>query len=194
MLPKPFSSQEFLLALALLDLKKSIGPDGLHGQMLKILGTRGKQRLLHIINLSWKIGRLHPEWKMTTFITIKKPEEIRVSPTECCPYQSGLKHSCPSNIVLFEADVQPLLFLRQTVLVKYFNKRSSSGKQNQTSKYLNNWVNRQILKKNSPFGQIESENFLTGEVEPSSLQCSLNPTEGLYRVYFHYNLSLPVIK
>ncbi|GFU55600.1 putative RNA-directed DNA polymerase from transposon BS [Nephila pilipes] len=56
MLAKPFSSQDFLLALALLDLKKSPGPDGLHSQMLENLGTRGKQRLLRIINLSWKIG------------------------------------------------------------------------------------------------------------------------------------------
>ncbi|GFS78842.1 uncharacterized protein NPIL_325571 [Nephila pilipes] len=50
MLAKPFSSQEFLLALALLDLKQSPGPDGLHNQMLENLGIREKQRLLHIIN------------------------------------------------------------------------------------------------------------------------------------------------
>ncbi|GFU69750.1 hypothetical protein TNCV_1221381 [Trichonephila clavipes] len=56
MLAKPFSSQEFLFALALLDLKKSPGPDFLYGQMLKNLDTRGKQRLVDIINLSWKIA------------------------------------------------------------------------------------------------------------------------------------------
>ncbi|GFU18397.1 uncharacterized protein NPIL_558751 [Nephila pilipes] len=74
MLAKPFSSQKFLLALALLDLNKSPGPHGLHGQMLESLGTREKQRLLHIINLSWKIGRLPPEGKRAKVIPIKKPE------------------------------------------------------------------------------------------------------------------------
>ncbi|GFS54027.1 uncharacterized protein NPIL_177421 [Nephila pilipes] len=104
---------------------------------------------------------------------LKKLEQVQLS--AACII-TGLKHSCPSNIFLFEADVRPLLFRRQTGLVKYFNKLSSFDQQNQTSKYLNNWVNGQRLKKNSPFIQVEPENFLTGEVEPSSLQCSLNPS------------------
>ncbi|GFY60431.1 hypothetical protein TNIN_176731 [Trichonephila inaurata madagascariensis] len=52
MLAKPFSSQEFLLALACLGLKKSLEPDGLHVQMLKVLDIREKQRLRDIINMS----------------------------------------------------------------------------------------------------------------------------------------------
>ncbi|GFT03824.1 reverse transcriptase domain-containing protein [Nephila pilipes] len=106
---------------------------------------------------------------------LKKLERVQLSAARII---TGLKHSCPSNIVLFEAEVQPLLFRRQTGFVKYFNKLSSFGQQNQTSKYLNNWVNGQKLKKKSPFSQVESENFLTEEVEPSSLQCSLNPSGG----------------
>ncbi|GFT23139.1 uncharacterized protein TNCV_1858681 [Trichonephila clavipes] len=105
-----------------------------------------------------------------------------------------LKYSYPSNIVLFKADLQPILFCRQAGLVKYFNKFSVFGQQNQTSMYLNSWVNRQRLKKNSLFSQVESQNFLTGEVEPSFIQCSLNLSGGFSRVYFHFNLSLPVIK
>ncbi|GFV18938.1 hypothetical protein TNCV_4758231 [Trichonephila clavipes] len=60
--------------------------------------------------------------------------------------------------------------------------------------YLNKRLNKQRLKKYSPFSQVESCNFLTGEVEPSSLQCSLNPSEGLSRVNFRFNLCLTVVK
>ncbi|GFS76497.1 membralin [Trichonephila clavipes] len=67
----------------------------------------------------------------------------------------------------------------------------SFGQQNQSSMYLNNWVNWQRLKKNSPLTKFQ--NILTGEVESSSLQCSLNPSEGLSRVNFRFNLCLPVI-
>ncbi|GFT69651.1 reverse transcriptase domain-containing protein, partial [Nephila pilipes] len=55
---------------------------------------------------------------------LKKLEQIQLSAARII---TDLKHSCPSNIVLFEADVQPLLFCRQTGLVKYFNKLSSFG-------------------------------------------------------------------
>ncbi|GFW46115.1 hypothetical protein TNCV_3277321 [Trichonephila clavipes] len=44
-------------------MTKSPGPDGVFGRMLENLGHRGKLRLLDIINLSWKIGRLPAEWK-----------------------------------------------------------------------------------------------------------------------------------
>ncbi|GFS86289.1 RNA-directed DNA polymerase from mobile element jockey [Trichonephila clavipes] len=56
----------------LLDMTKSPGPDGVFGRMLENLGHRGKLRLLDIINLSWKIGRLPAEWKRATIIPIKK--------------------------------------------------------------------------------------------------------------------------
>ncbi|GFT63739.1 putative RNA-directed DNA polymerase from transposon BS [Trichonephila clavipes] len=56
----------------LLDLTKSPGPDGIFGRMLENLGHRGKLRLLDIINLSWKIGRLPAEWKRAIIIPIKK--------------------------------------------------------------------------------------------------------------------------
>ncbi|GFT21484.1 reverse transcriptase domain-containing protein [Trichonephila clavipes] len=105
---------------------------------------------------------------------LKKLEKVQLSAARII---TGLKPSCPSNIVLFEADLQPLLVLRKAGLVKYFNKLSSFGQRNQT--YLKNWISRQRLKKNSPFSQDEAQNFLTGEAEPSSLQCNFNPLEEL---------------
>ncbi|GFR00255.1 uncharacterized protein TNCT_139091 [Trichonephila clavata] len=47
-----FTSTELLLAMAMLDLTKSPGPDGIFGQMLEELGQLGKQRLVDLINLS----------------------------------------------------------------------------------------------------------------------------------------------
>ncbi|GFU37128.1 reverse transcriptase domain-containing protein [Nephila pilipes] len=47
---------------------------------------------------------------------LKKLELVQLSAARII---TDLEHSCPSNIVLFEADEQPLLFRRQTGLVKY---------------------------------------------------------------------------
>ncbi|GFS90076.1 hypothetical protein TNCV_507661 [Trichonephila clavipes] len=41
--------------------------------MVKHLGDRGKQRLLEIFNLSWKLGRLPWEWKRAIIIPVEKP-------------------------------------------------------------------------------------------------------------------------
>ncbi|GFR11705.1 putative RNA-directed DNA polymerase from transposon BS [Trichonephila clavata] len=58
--------------MAMLDLTKSPGPDGIFGQMLENLGQLGKQRLVDLFNLSWKTGRLPADWKRATIIPIKK--------------------------------------------------------------------------------------------------------------------------
>ncbi|GFT50379.1 reverse transcriptase domain-containing protein [Nephila pilipes] len=47
---------------------------------------------------------------------LKKLEQVQLS--SACII-TGLKHSCPSNIVLLEADVQPLLFRRQNGLTNF---------------------------------------------------------------------------
>ncbi|GFV69684.1 probable RNA-directed DNA polymerase from transposon X-element [Trichonephila clavipes] len=84
-LSRDFSQQELLLAMAFLDMTKSPGPDGVFGRMLENLGHRGKLRLLDIINLSWKIGRLPAEWKRAIIIPIKKAGKNNWSPKEFRP-------------------------------------------------------------------------------------------------------------
>ncbi|GFW36142.1 cyclic nucleotide-gated cation channel alpha-3 [Trichonephila clavipes] len=66
-------------------LSKSPGPDGVFGRMLENLGHRGKLRLLDIINLSWKIGRLPAEWKRAIIIPIKKAGKNNWSPKDFRP-------------------------------------------------------------------------------------------------------------
>ncbi|GFU88488.1 probable RNA-directed DNA polymerase from transposon X-element [Trichonephila clavipes] len=84
-LSRDFSQQELLLAMAFLDMTKSPGPDGVFGRMLENLGHRGKLRLLGIINLSWKIGRLPAEWKRAIIIPIKKAGKNNWSPKDFRP-------------------------------------------------------------------------------------------------------------
>ncbi|GFX93618.1 uncharacterized protein TNCV_1587951 [Trichonephila clavipes] len=71
-LSRVFTSTELLLTMAMLDLTKSPGPDGIFGQMLENLGQLGRQRLVDLVNLSWKKGRLPADWKRATIIPIKK--------------------------------------------------------------------------------------------------------------------------
>ncbi|GFX19279.1 RNA-directed DNA polymerase from mobile element jockey [Trichonephila clavipes] len=84
-LSRDFSQQELLLAMAFSDLTKSPGPDGVFGRMLENLGHRGKLRLLDIINLSWKIGRLPADWKRAIIIPIKKAGKNNWSPKDFRP-------------------------------------------------------------------------------------------------------------
>ncbi|GFU93156.1 putative RNA-directed DNA polymerase from transposon BS [Trichonephila clavipes] len=84
-LSRDFSQQELLLAMAVLDMTKSPCPDGVFGRMLENLGHRGKLRLLDIINLSWKIGRLPAEWKRAIIIPIKKAGKNNWSPKDFRP-------------------------------------------------------------------------------------------------------------
>ncbi|GFX63651.1 putative RNA-directed DNA polymerase from transposon BS [Trichonephila clavipes] len=71
-LSRVFTSTILLLAMAMLDLTKYPGPDGIFGRILENLGQLGKQRLVDLVNLSWKTGRLPADWKRATIITFKK--------------------------------------------------------------------------------------------------------------------------
>ncbi|GFV90541.1 putative RNA-directed DNA polymerase from transposon BS [Trichonephila clavipes] len=53
--------------------------------MFENLGHRGKLRLLDIINLSWKIGRLPAEWKRAIIIPINKAGKNNWSPKDFRP-------------------------------------------------------------------------------------------------------------
>ncbi|GFV90542.1 putative RNA-directed DNA polymerase from transposon BS [Trichonephila clavipes] len=107
---------------------------------------------------------------------------------------TGLRRSCPKEIVLFEADLQPLHLRSKNILTNYFNKLSSYGHHNKTSLYFNNWHNNQRLKRNSPFSYADHLQLPSSHIEPHSLKSCLSPSEGLPRVHFHFNMSAPVTK
>ncbi|GBO11427.1 hypothetical protein AVEN_29703-1 [Araneus ventricosus] len=117
---------------------------------------------------------------------LKKLEKIQLSAARII---TGLKRSCPSVIVLYEADLQTLHIRRQVSLVKYYNKLSSIDQSNKTDRYPKNWTRYQRLKKNSPFSQVKSQHIIADNVEPHSLHCNPNTLEEFSRVNFHYSLS-----
>ncbi|GFS97579.1 putative RNA-directed DNA polymerase from transposon BS [Trichonephila clavipes] len=107
---------------------------------------------------------------------------------------TGLRNSCPKDIVLYEADLQPLSLRRNACLVKYYSKLSSLGFQNRASKFLRSRSNRQRLKRGSPFGRVASGHLVSSSIEHHSLSQIIDPSEGLDGVYFQVDLSIQVSK
>ncbi|GFW40670.1 putative RNA-directed DNA polymerase from transposon BS [Trichonephila clavipes] len=97
---------------------------------------------------------------------------------------TGMRHSCPTDLVLFEADIMPLDLRRKLLLSKYFCKLYSYGDYNRTSAYLITWTNRHRLKRDSPFSRIQAMDLLDQDVEEHFLKNVFNPQEGLPRVLF----------
>ncbi|GIY21196.1 reverse transcriptase domain-containing protein [Caerostris darwini] len=98
--------------------------------------------------------------------------------------------SCPNDIVLYEADLQPLSLRRSSSLVKYYGKLCSLGDRNRTSAYLRDWRNVQRLKRNSPFSMVASAHLLESNVEQLILVQCVDPFDGLPNVHFHTDLSV----
>ncbi|GFS78259.1 probable RNA-directed DNA polymerase from transposon BS [Trichonephila clavipes] len=76
---------------------------------------------------------------------------------------TGMRHSCPTDLVLFEADIMPLDL--RLLLSKYFCKLYSYGDYNRTSAYLITWTNRHRLKRNSPFSRMQAMDLLDQDIE-----------------------------
>ena len=73
-----FTLTELNTALKKLKVRKSPGPDGIHNEMLKHLGSAGKLVILQFINLTWNQGKLPSSWKIATIRPVLKkgkPEE-----------------------------------------------------------------------------------------------------------------------
>ena len=63
---------------------------------------------------------------------------------------TGLRNNCPGDIVLHEADLQPLRLRSRVILAKYFSKLISYGSEHRTSYYICEWNNNQRLKRCNP--------------------------------------------
>ncbi|GFX01495.1 putative RNA-directed DNA polymerase from transposon BS [Trichonephila clavipes] len=132
-----------------------------------------------------------PVYFCASAASLEKLEKIQLGAARII---TGLRRSCPKEIVLFEADLQPLHLRSKNILTNYFNKLSSYGHHNKTSLYFNNWHNNQRLKRNSPFSYADHLQLPSSHIEPHSLKSCLSPSEGLPSVHFHFNMSAPVTK
>ncbi|GFW74291.1 RNase H domain-containing protein [Trichonephila clavipes] len=115
----------------------------------------------------------------------QKLEKVQFSAAQII---TGLRNTCPRDIILFEADLQPLSLRRRACLTKYYNKLRSLDSRNRTSAYIKDWCNNQRLRRNSSFSQMVSFNLTIGAVEPHHLSQCLGPTDDLDGVFFHPEL------
>ncbi|GFV93918.1 reverse transcriptase domain-containing protein [Trichonephila clavipes] len=107
---------------------------------------------------------------------------------------TGMRHSCPTDLVLFEADIMPLDLRRKLLLSKYFCKLYSYGDYNCTSAYLISWTNRHRLKRDSPFSRMQAMELLDQDIEEHFLKNIFNPQEGLPRVHFKPEMGAHISK
>ncbi|GFT92348.1 putative RNA-directed DNA polymerase from transposon BS [Trichonephila clavipes] len=72
-----------------------------------------------------------PVYCSASVTNLQKLKKVQLSAARII---TGLKNTCPRDIVLFEVDLQPLSLRRRACLTKYYNKLRSLDSQNRTSK------------------------------------------------------------
>ncbi|GFT39241.1 RNase H domain-containing protein [Trichonephila clavipes] len=132
-----------------------------------------------------------PVYCNTSITNLQKLEKVQLSAARII---TGLKITCPKDIVLFEADLQPLSLRRRACPTKYYNKLRSLDSRYQTSAFFKDWCNNQRLRRNSPFSRMISFNLTIGDVEPHHLSQCLDPADDLDEVIFHPELPVHVNK
>ncbi|GFX98670.1 RNase H domain-containing protein [Trichonephila clavipes] len=132
--------------LVILNHGQVVPPRDLSWNPLLLLHQREDASALAIFNVH------RPSLHGSTSVTkLQKLEKVQLSADRII---TGLKITCPRDIVLFEVDLQPLSLRRRACLTKYYNKLRSLDSRNRTSAYFKDWCNNQRLWRNSPFSQM----------------------------------------
>ncbi|GBL99150.1 hypothetical protein AVEN_64140-1 [Araneus ventricosus] len=97
---------------------------------------------------------------------------------------TGLRGRIPADMVLYEADLQPLRLRSTPNLTKYFSKLFSYNNQQRTANILRSRHNNQRLKKSSPLGHASKMDALHALVEFHSLKSITFPLDSLPGVFF----------
>ncbi|UYV80433.1 hypothetical protein LAZ67_19000179 [Cordylochernes scorpioides] len=122
---------------------------------------------------------------------LKSLERIQLSAARII---TGLRNTCPNDIVLYEADIMPLKDRRSYNLPKYINKIKSYGNKHRTSNYILNWESNLRLKKEGPLHLAKRNGFLKYKVEKNYLAEKISPCEPLQNVIFNDTLNEPTNK
>ncbi|UYV65303.1 hypothetical protein LAZ67_3003884 [Cordylochernes scorpioides] len=122
---------------------------------------------------------------------LKSLERIQLSAARII---TGLRNTCPNDIVLYEADIMPLKDRRSYNLPKYINKIKSYGNKHRTSNYILNWESNLRLKKEGPLHLAKRNGFLKYKVEKNYLAEKISPCEPLQNVIFNATLNEPTNK
>ncbi|UYV73432.1 hypothetical protein LAZ67_10003172 [Cordylochernes scorpioides] len=122
---------------------------------------------------------------------LKSLERIQLSAARII---TGLRNTCPNDIVLYEADIMPLKDRRSYNLPKYINKIKSYGNKHRTSNYILNWESNLRLKKEGPLHLAKRNGFLKYKVEKNYLAEKISPCKPLQNVIFNASLNEPTNK
>ncbi|UYV73888.1 hypothetical protein LAZ67_11001272 [Cordylochernes scorpioides] len=122
---------------------------------------------------------------------LKSLERIQLSAARII---TGLRNTCPNDIVLYEADIMPLKDRRSYNLPKYINKIKSYGNKHRTSNYILNWESNIRLKKEGPLHLVKRNGFLKYKVEKNYLAEKFSPCKQLQNVIFNATLNEPTNK
>ncbi|XP_055928038.1 uncharacterized protein LOC129959239 [Argiope bruennichi] len=90
---------------------------------------------------------------------LNKLERVQLSAARVI---TGLCNSCPRDVVLYEADLQPLRLHSKYLLAKCFAKLITYGDQHRTSSYVHSWSNNRRFKRESLLSHAESEKLPPG--------------------------------
>ena len=69
----PFTDQELEAGIRKLKMRKASGFDGISNEMIHHLGPTGREALLHIMNMSWRVKYVPSDWRKAIIIPIPKP-------------------------------------------------------------------------------------------------------------------------
>ncbi|GFV16492.1 RNase H domain-containing protein [Trichonephila clavipes] len=96
---------------------------------------------------------------------------------------TGLRYNCPTDIVLYEADIQPLTMRFEVNSYRHFNKIKSFGSFNRTSSFIINWTSNQRLKRD-----MRKHGFIYFNVDRSTPFSCITPIDFFNHVEFREEL------
>ncbi|GFX60211.1 RNase H domain-containing protein [Trichonephila clavipes] len=111
---------------------------------------------------------------------LKKLERVKLSAARII---TGLRYSCPADINLYEADIQPLTMRFEVNSYRYFNKIKSFGSFNRTS-FIINWTSNQRLKRDSPLNYMRKHGFIDFNLDTSTSFSCITPIDSFNHVEF----------
>ncbi|GFX34261.1 RNase H domain-containing protein [Trichonephila clavipes] len=116
---------------------------------------------------------------------LKKLERVQLSAARII---TGLRYCCPTDVVLYEADIQPFTMRFEVNSYRYFNKIKSFGSFNRTSSFILNWTSNQRLKRDRPLNDMYKRGFIDCNVDPSAPFSCITPIDSLNHVEFREEL------
>ncbi|GFY32938.1 putative RNA-directed DNA polymerase from transposon BS [Trichonephila clavipes] len=124
-------------------------------------------------------------FQVASATNLKKLERVQLSAARII---TGLRYSCPTDIVLYEEDIQPLTIRFEVNSYRYFDKIKSFGFFNRTSSFILNWTSNQRLKRDSPLNYMRKHGFIDFNVDTFTPFSCITPIDSFNHVEFREEL------